>query len=134
MDLFKFYPAIKEAYPAANEAVRTSFAAIFIPIRIIYWPYVCSEFWAGAPRSALRAPRAARRAPPTAATDGRRPPRRADSLGELGAEHSKQPVPVVATFLVANILLTGLQFFWGGLIAKGIYKMIKGDAGKSKNP
>ena len=77
MDLFKFYPALKNAMPLTNENVRTSpdptptptptptpkpepepepdpnqvrtaFVVIFIPIRIVYWPYVCSEFWQGA--------------------------------------------------------------------------------------
>ena len=47
MDLFKFYPALKNAMPLTNENVRTAFVVIFIPIRIVYWPYVCSEFWQG---------------------------------------------------------------------------------------
>ena len=49
MDLFKFYPSLKNAMPTTNENVRTAFVVIFIPIRIVYWPYICSEFWKGEP-------------------------------------------------------------------------------------
>ena len=49
MDLFKFYPSLKNAMPVTNENVRTAFVVIFIPIRIVYWPYICSEFWKGEP-------------------------------------------------------------------------------------
>ena len=49
MDLFKFYPSLKNAMPLTNENVRTAFVVIFIPIRIVYWPYICSEFWKGEP-------------------------------------------------------------------------------------
>jgi len=95
MDLFKFYPALKKAMPLTNENVRTAFVVFFIPVRIVYWPYVCSEFWQ-------------------------------DSFAELQSESPRQPTALVVTFLVANILLTGLQFFWGFLIAKGVVKMIRG--------
>lgn len=95
MDLFKFIEELKKKFPVANELSRNLFVAIFIPIRLMYWPYVCSQFWV-------------------------------DSIAELQAEQPRQPVPVVVTFLVFNILLTGLQFFWGTLIAKGIIKKIKG--------
>ena len=50
----------------------------------------------------------------------------ADSFAELQSEVPRQPTALVMTFLVANILLTGLQFFWGSLIAKGVLKKIKG--------
>jgi hypothetical protein len=99
MDLFKFYPAIRDAMPVANENVRVAFVAVFIPMRLMYWPYVCSEFWK-------------------------------DSLNELNAEQARQPAGVILIFLVANILLTGLQFFWGSLIVKGIVKKIKGQKGE----
>ena len=56
--------------------------------------------------------------------------RRADSLNELNAEQARQPAGVILIFLVANILLTGLQFFWGSLIVKGIVKKIKGQKGE----
>ena len=49
VDLFKFYPSLKNAMPLTNENVRTAFVVIFIPIRIVYWPYICSEFWKGEP-------------------------------------------------------------------------------------
>lgn len=95
MDLFKFYPSLKNAMPVTNENVRTAFVVIFIPIRIVYWPYICSEFWK-------------------------------DSVAELQSDTPRQPAALVLTFLVANVLLTGLQFFWGMLIAKGVMKKIKG--------
>ena len=50
----------------------------------------------------------------------------ADSVAELQSEAPRQPAALVLTFLVANVLLTGLQFFWGVLIAKGVMKKIKG--------
>ena len=50
----------------------------------------------------------------------------ADSVAELQSDAPRQPAALVLTFLVANVLLTGLQFFWGMLIAKGIMKKIKG--------
>ena len=50
----------------------------------------------------------------------------ADSFAELRSEAPRQPAALVLTFLVANILLTGLQFFWGFLIAKGVLKKIRG--------
>ena len=56
--------------------------------------------------------------------------RRTDSLNELNAEQARQPAGVILIFLVANILLTGLQFFWGSLIVKGIVKKIKGQKGE----
>jgi len=99
MDLFKFYPSLKQSLPVANENVRVAFVAIFIPVRIVYWPYVCSEFWR-------------------------------DSVDELLAEEqATQPKAIVVIFLVANVLLTGLQFFWGALIAKGIAKKIRAQKG-----
>lgn len=37
------------------------------------------------------------------------------------------PLFVIWTFLVANVLLTGLQFFWGSLIVSALAKKLKGD-------
>ena len=48
-------------------------------------------------------------------------------MAELQSESPRQPTALVMTFLVANILLTGLQFFWGFLIAKGVAKKIRGE-------
>ena len=50
----------------------------------------------------------------------------ADSMGELQAENARQPRAVVLTFLVANVLLTSLQFFWGSKIAKAVADMLGG--------
>ena len=50
----------------------------------------------------------------------------------LQAEQAKQPTWVVMVFLVANVLLTSLQFFWGSLIFKGIAKKLKGEASDVK--
>jgi len=101
MDMFKFYPALKASFPATNEHTRSLFAAIFIVMRLVYWPYVCSEFWM-------------------------------DSIAELSATHTKQPTWVVMTFLVANIILSGLQFFWVSLIFKGIAKKLMGETSDVK--
>ena len=49
----------------------------------------------------------------------------ADSVAELQSDTPRQPAALVLIFLVANVLLTGLQFFWGTLIAKGVMKKIK---------
>jgi len=101
VDLFKFFPSLKSALPATNEHVRTLFAVCFIVMRLVYWPYVCSEFWM-------------------------------DSMAELQADNARQSTWVVVVFLVANVLLTGLQFFWGSLIFKGIAKKLKGEASDVK--
>jgi len=133
MDLFKFYPSLKHSLPVANENVRVAFVAIFIPVRIVYWPYVCSEFWRG--DSALPFP-AGFPAPSLGCSRSPQPHcRRAvaahtDSVDELLAEEqATQPKAIVVIFLVANVLLTGLQFFWGALIAKGIAKKIRAQKG-----
>ena len=85
-------------------------------------------------RRRARAARALCRAAHALATAEARPTvsaaRRADSLNELNAEQARQPAGVILIFLVANILLTGLQFFWGSLIVKGIVKKIKGQKGE----
>lgn len=94
MDLFKFFKPLQTEMPAAFEGVRTVFAAIFLVVRNLYWPYVCAEFWR-------------------------------DSMTELGAAAPRQPKGVVIAFLAANILLTGLQFFWGSKIVKAIVEKAK---------
>ena len=50
----------------------------------------------------------------------------ADSFAEL--EAPTIPTFVIYTFCVANVFLTSLQFIWGGLILRAIYKItIKGE-------
>uniref|UniRef100_A0A7S4K0C2 TLC domain-containing protein n=1 Tax=Prymnesium polylepis TaxID=72548 RepID=A0A7S4K0C2_9EUKA len=51
----------------------------------------------------------------------------ADSLPQLGAGFV--PMYVAYSYLVSNILLTGLQFFWGSLILRALAKMAKGGKG-----
>lgn len=45
MDLFKYSKELTATYPQTNEAVRISFAALFLLARCIYWPIVCVNFW-----------------------------------------------------------------------------------------
>ena len=46
-----------------------------------------------------------------------------------GTAHSNA---VVGVFLVGNIFLTGLQFFWGFLLLKKVRKTLQGQSKKSK--
>ena len=45
VDLFKQFPALRKAYPAANEAARMTFGVAFLAIRGLYWPFVSFFFW-----------------------------------------------------------------------------------------
>ena len=47
MDLFKLFKTLQAEMPVAYKTSRNLFAAIFVPMRNLYWPYVCSEFWLG---------------------------------------------------------------------------------------
>ena len=55
------------------------------------------------------------------------PPIPADSI-TLMQKPSAERVPlfVIWSFCLSNILLTGLQFFWGSLILRGIAKVLQG--------
>jgi len=45
MDLFKYSKELTATYPNANEAIRVSFAVLFLLLRCIYWPIVSVNFW-----------------------------------------------------------------------------------------
>lgn len=45
VDLFKMFPAAKALWPGLNELARNVFAATFLPIRGMYWPYCSLLFW-----------------------------------------------------------------------------------------
>lgn len=47
VDIFKYFPDLKEKYPTLNEICRISFAVSFIIIRLIIWPYISYGFWVG---------------------------------------------------------------------------------------
>jgi hypothetical protein len=47
VDIFKYFPDLKEKFPTLNELCRVSFALSFIVLRLIVWPYVSYTFWVG---------------------------------------------------------------------------------------
>jgi hypothetical protein len=46
VDFFKHFPELRQLYPTANELARNLFAASFIAVRGLYWPWVSYCFWA----------------------------------------------------------------------------------------
>lgn len=62
LDFFKGYPTVRSAFPMLNEISRSTFAAIFIPVRVFWFSAVSYQFWvdslefmATGPSSALMA-------------------------------------------------------------------------------
>jgi hypothetical protein len=47
VDIFKYFPDLKEKFSTINEICRISFALSFIVLRLIVWPYVSYGFWVG---------------------------------------------------------------------------------------
>ncbi len=48
VDIFKYFPDLKEKFSAVNEVSRIIFAIAFIIIRLIMWPYIgITKFWVG---------------------------------------------------------------------------------------
>jgi hypothetical protein len=47
VDIFKYFPEMKERFSLVNEVSRVVFALSFIIIRLIMWPYVSYQFWIG---------------------------------------------------------------------------------------
>ncbi len=48
VDIFKYFPDLKEKFSAVNEVSRVIFAIAFIIIRLIMWPYIgITKFWVG---------------------------------------------------------------------------------------
>lgn len=44
VDIFKYFPALKERFSLVNEISRVIFALLFIIIRLIIWPYISFQF------------------------------------------------------------------------------------------
>jgi hypothetical protein len=95
VDFFKQFPKVRAKYPGFNEFVRVLFAASFLPIRGLYWPYASYTFWVHA-------------------------------LKALD-EGSTAPTFVIYTFMVCNIIMTLLQWFWASLVIKGILAKMRND-------
>ena len=97
VDLFKHFPSLRKGVPAANELARNIFAVTFLAVRGCYWPYCSVAFW----RSAFAA--------------------MADENAQLLAR------PIVHTFLVCNVLMTALQWYWASIILTAIVRLLRGD-------
>ena len=47
VDIFKYFPEMKEKFSWLNEVSRVVFALLFLSIRLVIWPYVSYYFWVG---------------------------------------------------------------------------------------
>lgn len=47
VDIFKYFPDLKNRFPMVNEVSRVLFALFFIVLRLIIWPYISYDFWIG---------------------------------------------------------------------------------------
>jgi len=45
MDLFKYSKELTNKFPQTNEAIRSTFAVLFLLLRCVYWPFVAVDFW-----------------------------------------------------------------------------------------
>ena len=96
MDLFKYCPHLAAKFPTVAEKTKELFAGSFLLTRVVYFPYMSSGFWS-------------------------------DALEVLSSGGKRQiPVGVPLAFLASNVILTGLQFYWGSLVIKGIIRKLKG--------
>lgn len=96
LDFFKQFPEVRARMPKTNDLVRNAFAALFLPIRGVYWPYSSYRFWN-------------------------------TSLAALSDNVSHPPLTVMYTFLVCNVFMTMLQWYWASLIFKAIFQKLTGD-------
>ena len=96
VDVFKFFPKLRESFPATNQLMRNVFAVLFISIRVFYWPVVAFFFW------------------------------RASLLELSAPEPLRYPLWLYWLFLLSNAFLTLMQLYWGSLIFKALSKMLKG--------
>jgi hypothetical protein len=51
MELFKLLPACRDEFPGLARAFRHVFTASFTLIRLLYWPFVCAQFFTDCTRS-----------------------------------------------------------------------------------
>ena len=84
VDLFRVLPNLAERMKTANLISRASFALTFLATRVVYWPIVSSTFQIDVYETW--------------------------SDGIIAAKKAQVPAVV---FLVGNVGLTGLQFWWG---------------------
>ncbi len=96
VDVFKFFPKLRESFPATNQISRNVFAVLFISIRVLYWPIVALLFW------------------------------RASLLELLATAPLRYPLWLYWLFLFSNAFLTLMQLYWGSLIVKAVAKMLEG--------
>lgn len=47
VDIFKYFPEMKNRVPMLNELMRYTFAVSFVLLRLVYWPIYCYPFWKG---------------------------------------------------------------------------------------
>jgi len=47
VDFFKHFKDLRAQFPILNDAARQLFAAAFLALRSVYWPFVCYQFWTG---------------------------------------------------------------------------------------
>ena len=97
VDLFKQFPELRKSCAGTNELARTLFAVTFLIFRAVYWPY-CSYVFFGVSLRSL-------------------------SSGALGGVAPW----VVYIFLISNVLMTCLQWYWASLIITALAQMVSGD-------
>ena len=111
IDVFKYLPALKQNYPNLNEFFRSSFAILFIILRLILWPIYCYEFWIHSLQLVV-----------VGLNNNNTPNTIASAINTLLTILNVTPLAshiqchslfVVCFFLFANVLLTLLQFYWG---------------------
>lgn len=93
VDVFKYFPDLAKKLSILNEISRISFAASFIILRLIVWPYFSYHFALGS-----------------------------INLLTTNFHTQCHSGFVVGFFLFANVFLTGLQFFWGSKIIGFLFK------------
>jgi len=99
VDFFKHFPALRTHFSTTNELTRQVFAVLFLALRGVYWPICSLGFW----RATL-------------------------ATFDAGAQaQAAVPAPIMYTFLVCNVLMTCLQWFWASLILKAIVHKLTGD-------
>jgi len=118
IDVFKYLPGLKKNYPAVNEAMRSIFAVLFIILRLIMWPLQCWNFWMSS--GVLIAKHFQLSAMEATLTQF------------LSYKITVMPHSIFAVmfFVIANLMLTALQFYWGITIFGFLF--VKKDKGDGK--
>ena len=99
VELAKLVPAVKAASPRAYKAHRACFTAAFVALRLACWPIVSARFWR-------------------------------DSLHVLLHEHEEgahcASRPTMLFFLLSNAGLTAMQFAWGAMLCRRLFRARRG--------